>query len=105
MKTIAAYKDKDPARVQRATASTFWCYIAIALATLAIGISISPRIGGWTHVAAKDAGAAKATFLIGVITASLTLVAVPTFYVILQGYQRLALVNSIITGVNTVALL
>src|ERR1051326_717108 len=105
MKTIAAHKDNDPVRVQRATASTFWCYIAIALATLAIGFSISPRIVGWTHVAARDAASAKATFLIGVITASLTLVAVPTFYVLLQGYQRLALFNSIITGVNTVALL
>ncbi len=105
VKTIATHRESDPDRVQRATASTFWCYAAIAFVTLALGALIAPHVVAWTHVASKDAASATATFLIGVVTASLTLVAVPTFYVILQGHQRLALVNSIITGVNTLALL
>ena len=98
LKTIGAHKTSDPERVRSMISTTFWLYVAIAATTIAIGMGISPFVAGWTHVAAANAASATAAFRLAVLSAAVTLVVVPTFYVILQAHQRLAFVSVIING-------
>jgi O-antigen/teichoic acid export membrane protein len=99
IKTIGAHKNADLKSVQDAIASTFWCYVLLAAVTLIAGLLIAPHVGSWTHLAPGDTKAGIVAFTISIVTAALTLIAVPTFYVVLQGYQRLALVNGIVNAV------
>ncbi|HEY2092847.1 MAG TPA: oligosaccharide flippase family protein [Thermoanaerobaculia bacterium] len=100
IKIIGAHKDSDPDRVGRAIASTFWCYATLGGVTLLAGGAMAPFVAGWTHLGGAAAREGTITFVIGIVTSALALVAVPTFYVILQGYQKLALVNTLVNGVN-----
>jgi O-antigen/teichoic acid export membrane protein len=103
LKTIGTYKTVDPDRVRSMIGTTFWLYVGIAAVTIAIGMGISPFVAGWTHVAVADAAAATIAFRLAVVSAAITLIVVPTFYVILQAYQRLAFVNVITNGTNIMA--
>jgi O-antigen/teichoic acid export membrane protein len=100
MKTISAHRASAPERVERAIASTFWCYVCIAVATLLIGASIAPFVATWMHLHGEVARQGTITFAIAVLTSVVALVAVPTFYVILNGFQKLALVNGLVSGVS-----
>src|SRR5687767_12611681 len=42
LKTIGTWKNSDPAKVQRVISTTFWLYVGLAVATIAIGMAISP---------------------------------------------------------------
>ncbi|HXH94710.1 MAG TPA: oligosaccharide flippase family protein [Thermoanaerobaculia bacterium] len=100
MKTISTHRASAPERVERAIASTFWCYVCIAVATLLIGASMTPFVSRWMHLHGEAARQGTITFAVAVFTSVVALVAVPTFYVILNGFQKLALVNGLVSGVS-----
>lgn len=80
--------------------TTFWLYVFLGVLTCCIGLILSPFIAPWLKIGAADSEAARITFQIAIFNAVLSLIVIPTFYGVLQGYQKLALVNGIVYSVS-----
>ena len=101
LKGIAsAQVEGDTAYLAHVISTTFWFYVALGGLMLGIGLALSPFIAGWLKVSATESAAATVAFQLMVLAAAISLVAIPTFYGILQGYQQLALVNGIVYCVS-----
>jgi O-antigen/teichoic acid export membrane protein len=103
MQAISRSQD-DPERLNRAISTVFWVYVALAVPTLAIGWSIAPAVCRWSHLSAAAANGGILTFRVCAISASITLVLAPTFQAVLFGFQKIALVNTIVSSVAAGAL-
>jgi O-antigen/teichoic acid export membrane protein len=94
----------DTERINRAIATVFWVYAVLAIPTLLIGWSIAPAVCHWSHLAGPTAIAGITAFRICVISATITLILAPTFQAVLYGFQKIALVNTIVSSVAAGAL-
>jgi len=106
IKAIASSKEKeDPSHLSNSVSTCFWIYVFLAVVVACIGMIIAPFLPGWVKIEAAHYGASMLAFQIAVITASISLILISTFYAILQGYQQIALVNIIINSVGIANLL
>ena len=80
--------------------TTFWLYVFMGVLVCGIGLVLAPFIATWLKINAADSASATITFQIAVFNAVLSLIVIPTFYGVLQGYQKLALVNGIVYSVS-----
>ena len=96
IKAIASSKEKeDPSHLSKSVSTCFWIYVFLAVVVVCIVMIIAPFLPGWVKIESAQYGASMLAFQIAVITASISLILVSTFYAILQGYQQIALVNFI----------
>lgn len=106
IKSVASEKHRSESeRLTQAISTSFWSYVFLSIVTVLVGSFLAPWLPGWAKIGSAEAPAVILTFRIAILTASISLVTVPTFYAILQGYQRLALLNGIVYGVGAVNLL
>ncbi|HEX7190364.1 MAG TPA: oligosaccharide flippase family protein [Thermoanaerobaculia bacterium] len=103
VQAISKYQG-DAERINRAIATVFWVYAVLAVPTLLIGWSIAPTVCHWSHLTGATAAAGIIAFRICAISATITLVLAPTFQAVLFGFQKIALVNTIVTSVAAGAL-
>ena len=101
----AARNERREEQIRPLVSTTFWTYSVLAVSTLLVGALIGPHIADWFQVPAAESRDAAFAFGLSVVTAAIALVAVPTFYGVLLGYQRIALANAIVASVTSLGFL